>query len=247
MYVSCYISGCMAIVYAGTSGWAYPSWRPAFYPAGLGSAKFLAYYSTRLNSVEVNYTFRSLPTRDLLQDWIRATPPHFIFAVKAPQQITHFKRLRGATGATSKFIACLKPLRKARKLGPVLFQLPPNFKCDLPLLAKFLPGISRQLRAAFEFRHPSWFTEEVFATLSKANVALCLAESEKLETPNVQTADFSYLRLRKDKYSPSARKQLAAKVSRLARRGDVFIYFKHEGTPEGALYAERLLKAGKLQ
>jgi len=237
----------MANIYAGTSGWAYPSWRPAFYPAQLGSAKFLAYYASRLNSVEVNYTFRTLPTRALLQEWIRATPPHFVFAVKAPQAITHFKRLRGAAGATAKFIARLEPLRKARKLGSLLFQLPPNFQCDPPLLAKFLPAIPPHVRAAFEFRHPSWFIEEVFATLRKSNVALCLAESEKLETPDVQTADFNYLRLRKDSYSPAAHKQLAAKVSGLARQGDVFLYFKHEDTPDGALNAERLQTARKSQ
>jgi uncharacterized protein YecE (DUF72 family) len=235
----------MGNIYAGTSGWAYPSWRPNFYPAKLGSANFLAYYASRLNSVEVNYTFRLLPTKRLLEDWIEATPPNFKFAVKAHQSITHFKRLRGTTRLTRKFIASLKPLQKAGKLGPLLFQLPPNFKGDLPRLAKFLPAIPRHLRAAFEFRHPSWFTDEVFEALRRANVALCLAESEDLETPEVQTADFSYLRLRKDRYSPPARKQLAAKIKRLARRGDVFLYFKHEDTPEGALYAEQLLKTGK--
>jgi uncharacterized protein YecE (DUF72 family) len=231
----------MANVYAGTSGWAYPSWRPDFYPAKLGSAKFLAYYASRLNSVEVNFTFRNLPTKNLLNDWLAVTPPNFLFAVKAHQGITHFKRLRCAAGATAKFIASLKPLLKAGKLGPLLFQLPPNFKCDLPLLEKFLPGIPRHVRATFEFRHPSWFREEVFAALRKANIALCRAESEKLETPDVQTADFSYLRLRKDKYSPKARKELAARIARLARQGDVFLYFKHQDTPEGALHAERLL------
>jgi uncharacterized protein YecE (DUF72 family) len=235
----------MGNIYAGTSGWAYPSWRPNFYPAKLGSANFLACYAGRLNSVEVNYTFRRLPTKKLLEGWTEATPTNFKFAVKAHQAITHFKRLRSANGAMSKFIASLKPLQKAGKLGPLLFQLPPNFKCDLPLLAKFLPGIPRHMRAAFEFRHVSWFTDEVFEVLRKANVALCLAESEDLETPDVQTADFSYLRLRKSKYSPRARNQLAAKIKRLARRGDVFLYFKHEDTPEGALYAERLLKKGK--
>jgi len=235
----------MPNIYAGTSGWAYPSWRPDFYPAKLGSAKFLAYYASRLNSVVVNYTFRRLPTEKLLRGWIEATPPNFRFAVKAHQGITHFKRLRSATGVTSEFIASLKPLHKAGKLGPVLFQLPGNFKCDLPLLAEFLPGIPRHVRAAFEFRHPSWFTEEVFAELRKANVALCQAESEDIETPDVQTADFSYLRLRKENYSVSARKELAAKITRLARQGDVFLYFKHEDTPEGALYAESMLRTAK--
>jgi len=231
----------MAIIYAGAAGWAYPSWRRGFYPAGLGAAGFLAYYAGRLNSVEVNYSFRSSLTKELLEEWIKATPPNFIFAVKAPQQITHIKRLRGAAATTRKFITSLKPLREAGKLGPVLFQLPPNFKCDLPRLEKFLPKIPSDLRATFEFRHPSWFDEEVYAAMRKANVALCLAESEKLETPPVQTADFSYLRLRKDCYSPRARKKLAERVADLARRGDVFLYFKHEDTPNGAFYAERLL------
>jgi len=121
-------------IYAGTSGWAYPSWRPRFYPAKLDSANFLAHYATRLNSVEVNYTFRSQLTRKLLSEWIAATPPHFIFAVKAHQSISHIKRLRGAARQTAKFLKSLEPLRAAGKLGPVLFQLPPNFKCDVARL-----------------------------------------------------------------------------------------------------------------
>src|SRR5713226_2733197 len=188
----------MAKVYAGTSGWAYPSWKPGFYPQGLGSAKLLSHYGTRLNSVEVNYTFLRLPTEELLAAWIEATPSNFKFAIKAPQMITHFKRLRGASKSlTAEFLFSLRVLKETRKLGPVLFQLPPNFKCDLPLLGGFLAGLPRQVRAAFEFRHDSWFRDEVFSLLHEANVALCLAESDTLETPPVHTAGFSYLRLRK--------------------------------------------------
>jgi uncharacterized protein YecE (DUF72 family) len=233
----------MKKVYAGTSGWAYSTWKPGFYPAKLASAKFLGYYASRLNSVEINYTFRTLPTKKLLRDWIAATPRGFLFAVKAHQTITHIKRLRNAKSVTSKFIATLRPLQKADKLGPVLFQLPPNLKCDLPLLTDFLAGLPPQLRSAFEFRHASWFHDGVFAALRKANAALCLAESEKLETPHVQTTDFSYLRLRKENYSTKARKATAQKALRLVQQGEVFAYFKHEETPEGALYAEELLAA----
>jgi uncharacterized protein YecE (DUF72 family) len=233
----------MANIYAGTSGWAYSSWKRGFYPPTLSSAEFLSYYATRLNSVEVNYTFRQFPTKDLLKAWIAATPPAFKFAVKAHQSISHFKRLRGAAKPTKEFFASLKALSESGKLGPMLFQLPPNFKCDLALLKTFLVKLPRNFNVAFEFRHESWFNENVYDLLRRARVALCRAESEKLVAPDVTTANFSYLRLRKDQYSAAARKDIAKKAKSLARRGDVFVYFKHEDTPDGALYAESLLKA----
>lgn len=226
-------------IHAGTSGWAYAAWKPAFYPAKLAAAKFLGYYATRLNSVEVNFTFRRFPTEKLLRGWIEATPPEFQFAIKAHQKITHILRLRGAAGFTADFVEALQPLAAARKLGPVLFQLPPFLKCDAGLLREFLAGWPRGLRATFEFRHPSWFCDDVFAALHEANVALCLAESEKLETPDVQTADFLYLRLRKPEYS---RQALQRRVRALAERGELYVYLKHEETPEGALLAESLLQ-----
>jgi len=229
-------------IFAGTSGWAYSSWRPKFYPPKLGSGKFLEYYATRLNSVEVNYTFRQFPTPELLAEWISAVPRNFVFAVKAHQSITHFKRLRDAAGITREFLDLLHPLRKAKRLGPVLFQLRPDFKCDVPRLKDFLKCLPRGTRAAFEFRNATWFCDEVYELLRKKNVALCHAESDKLETPYVDTADFSYLRLRKDHYSAQSRAEIAKRVARLAKKGEVFAYFKHEDTPEGALYAEGLLK-----
>ena len=235
----------MKTIYAGTSGWAYTSWKPDFYPPKLSSAKFLNHYATRLNSVEVNYTFRTLPTEKLLMGWMAETPPHFKFAIKAHQSITHIKRLRNAVKVTSDFIDSLLPLKEAGKLGPVLFQLPPNLKCDLPLLTDFVAGLPRQVRSAFEFRHDSWFQDGVFAMLRKANVALCLAESEKIVTPDVQTANFCYLRLRKESYSSKARKAIGQKALSLMQQGEVFAYFKHEETPEGAIYAEELLKTIK--
>jgi uncharacterized protein YecE (DUF72 family) len=234
----------MGETYAGTSGWAYATWKPEFYPAKLKPADFLGYYATRLNSVELNYTFRRFPTEKLLLGWIAATPSGFKFAIKAHQTITHIKRLRDAGEWTLQFIAALRPLADENKLGPILFQLPPFLKCDLQLLGTFLKELPRGTRAAMEFRHESWFSEDVYALLRDANVALCHAESETLGTPEVQTADFTYFRLRKEKYSAQTRKTLAEKVARLVARGDVFVYFKHEDTAEGALYGQALLAAG---
>jgi uncharacterized protein YecE (DUF72 family) len=233
----------MGKLFAGTSGWAYPAWKPAFYPAKTPPAKFLPYYATRLNSVEVNYTFRRYATAKLLAGWIAATPAHFQFAVKANQAITHVRRLKEAGEQTANFLATLEPLHEAGKLGPVLFQLPPFLKCDLERLKDFLATLPRTTRAAVEFRHESWFTEEVFSALRQANVALCVAESEKMETPDVTTADFAYLRLRKGDYAPAGLRAIQKRVDAAAPKGDVFVYFKHEETPAGAEYAERLLAA----
>lgn len=235
------------MIYAGTSGWAYPAWKPAFYPAKLASAKFLGYYASRLNSTEVNYTFRRFPTEKLLCGWADAAPAGFRFAIKAHQSITHIKRLQDAGEATKRFLAALQPLYDAGKLGPVLFQLPPFLKCDVARLQGFLADLPKAYRAAFEFRHESWFCDEVYSILRVANAALCLAESEKLETPKVQTADFSYLRLRNPEKMESAaeRKKLFGIVAGLAGASDVFAYFKHEDSPEGALHAEELLTKAK--
>ena len=233
------------MIYAGTSGWAYPSWKPDFYPPKLASAKFLNHYANRLNTVEVNYTFRRFPTEKLLRGWIEATPAGFQFAIKANQKITHVARLRDVADFTSDFVRSLQPLDEEKKLGPVLFQLPPFLTCDLALLKDFLATLPRSLRVAFEFRHETWFSEEVYAALREANAALCNAESEKLETPDVQTADFAYLRLRKQEYSAQERQALEQRIARLSAGGDVYIYFKHEDTPKGALHAENVLSAAK--
>jgi uncharacterized protein YecE (DUF72 family) len=234
----------MASIYAGTSGWAYATWKPSFYPAKLAPAKFLSYYAARLNTVEVNYTFRARPTEKMLAGWIASTPPHFKFAIKAHQRITHILRLGDAGAATADFLTSLSPLHHAGRLGPVLFQLPPFLKCDIPRLENFLGILPYGTRAAIEFRHDSWFTEDVYERLRRANAALCRAESEKLKTPDVPTADFSYFRLRKGDYSPRERAAIKQKVDEAARGGDVFVYFKHEDTPEGARYAESLLGKG---
>jgi uncharacterized protein YecE (DUF72 family) len=199
----------------------------------------LQHYAGRLNSVEVNYTFGRRVSEELLQRWAEAVPGDFRFAVKAHRRLTHSKRLRDAGAVAAEFLASLEPLRRAGKLGPVLFQLPGNFKCDVGRLREFLAGLPTGVRAAFEFRHESWFSEDVYAALRDGGAALCLAEDEKIVTPEVVTSDFCYLRLRKGRYS---RKAVAERVRRVARSGDVFVYFKHEETPEGALRAEGLLR-----
>lgn len=237
----------MPKVYAGSSGWAYSSWKPDFYPAKLPAAKFLNHYATRLNSVEVNYTFRSFPTEKLLKGWIDATPPGFKFAIKAHQSITHVKRLHKASGLMTKFAASLQTLENADKLGPILFQLPPFLKCDVPRLTEFLTELPPHLRAAFEFRDTSWFVEEVYEALRRKNAALCHAESEEIQTPPLRTADFFYLRLRKDTYSAKSLRERIRRVAELAQQGDVFAYFKHGERPKAAFRAEALLAAMRVR
>jgi len=237
----------MASLFSGTSGFAYPSWKPDFYPPKLPAKDFLKYYATRLNTVEINYTFRQLPKASTLENWVAATPDGFSFALKAHQRITHFNRL-ALSEFNDLFFRAIDPLRAARRLGPVLFQLPPNFKADVPLLSAFVEKLPRDIRCAFEFRNTSWLTEEVYHLLEKHTVALCLAESERFEVPEVVTAGFVYVRLRKEEYTPEERAEIAERVKRLLADGrDVYCFFKHEDTPAGAGYAEELANAARPQ
>jgi uncharacterized protein YecE (DUF72 family) len=233
----------MATLYAGTSGFAYAAWKPAFYPAKLPANQFLKHYASRLNCVEINYTFRRLPSAKTLEAWVEATPPGFVFAVKANMRITHILRLKNAGEATELFFKMIDPLRTSRRLGPVLFQLPPALKCDVALLSTYLELLPEGLRYAFEFRHPSWLVEEVYDALRARNVSLCVAESEKLEVPEVITADFVYYRLRKPDYTEANVEAFAARSRELVATGrDLYLMFKHEETPEGALNAETVLR-----
>src|SRR5579864_301418 len=232
----------MPKLYSGTSGFAYPSWKPDFYPQKLPSKKFLSYYSERLNAVEVNYTFRRLPSVSTLENWVAETRAGFVFPLKAHMRITHILRLK-PTEFTEVFFKAIDPLRSARRLWPVLFQLPPALKRDDALLSDFLATLPHDLRCAFEFRNTSWLTDETYKLLEKHGVALCLAESEKLVIPEVVTANFMYSRLRMPEYTPEDRKEIAGRVEQLLNRGqDVYVFFKHEETAAGALYAEELLK-----
>ena len=234
----------MAQLFAGTSGWAYPSWKPDFYPQKLAQKKFLGHYATQLNAVEVNFTFRQLVKESTLQNWLADTPADFRFTIKAHQVITHIKRLKETEDFVQRFLGSIEPLAAISKLGPVLFQLPPNLEVDHQLLRSFLGSLPKRLPTAFEFRHASWFADETYAALKEHDAALCVAETEEMTTPEVATAGFVYYRFRKPNYAPDERKAMVDRIQQHLDAGrDVFAYFKHEETPEGAIYARELLES----
>jgi len=233
----------MPQLFTGTSGWAYPSWKPDFYPQKLAQKKFLSHYASKLNTVEVNFTFRQLVKETTIQNWLQETPAAFRFGIKAHQVITHIKRLKATEDFLPRFLATIEPLAAAGKLGPVLFQLPPNLKADHSLLNDFLAILPRTVPSAFEFRHDSWFSDATWDLLKSANVALCVAETETLTTPDVSTAPYAYYRFRKPTYTGEERQSMIDRIrSHVAAGRNVFAYFKHEETPEGALYALELLR-----
>ncbi|MGH7271373.1 MAG: DUF72 domain-containing protein, partial [Polyangiaceae bacterium] len=189
-------------VLVGTSGYSYKPWQGPFYPKTLPAARFLSFYASALATVEINNTFYRMPTPDLLERWARDVPEGFLFALKAPQRITHIAKLKDAGEALATFAHAANAL--GSHLGPLLFQLPPNLRKDVPRLTAFLEK-ARLLkpagqRFAFEFRHPSWFDDDVMTELRAHGAALCLAESDTLETPLIATADWGYVRLRRDAY-----------------------------------------------
>src|SRR2546422_2250857 len=224
----------------GTSGYNYEAWRGSFYPEDPPAKKMLGYYADRFDTVEINYSFYRKPAPKILEGWAAQVPERFRFALKAWQRITHQKRLRDVSELVSSFADAARAL--GPRLAPVLYQLPPNLKADVALLRDFLHQLPRDLRAAFEFRHESWFTDETFAALRDAGAALCVAESEELATPVVRTADFAYLRLRRLDYDEAALSKWAdfAKAS----PGDVFVYFKHEDEARGPVFAQQFLAIG---
>src|SRR6516162_834064 len=205
--------------FAGTSGWAYPTWKPEFYPEKLAQKKFLGHYATRLNTVEVNFTFRQLVKEGTIQNWLAETPAHFRFGVKAHQVITHIKRLKGMEEFVPRFLATIEPLAAAGKLGPVLFQLPPNLKADSALLKDFLATLPRTVPAAFEFRHESWFSDTTWDLLKSASAALCVAETETRTTPDVVTGSFAYYRFRKPTYTGEERAAMVDRVKQHLAEG----------------------------
>jgi len=234
----------MATLYAGTSGFAYAAWKPGFYPAKCPANQFLKHYAGRLNCVEINYTFRRLPSASTLENWVEQTPPGFVFACKANMRLTHILRLKNAGEATDLFFKMIDPLRTSRRLGPILFQLPPAMKCDAALLRDYLSLLPAEARYAFEFRHASWLNEEIYDVLRARNISLCVAESEKLEVPEVVTADFVYFRLRKPDYTAEDIAGIGTRSRELLATGrDLYLMFKHEESPEGALNAETILKS----
>ena len=233
-------------LYVGTSGWAYAIWKPEFYPKDVAAKNFLKFYATKLNAVEVNYTFRRLLSEKAAENWMNDTGPSFKFVAKANQYITHMRRLKDAEEPLKRFLGSLEPLLRRKQLGPVLFQLPPNLKADVTLLSDFLALLPRAVQAAFEFRHESWFNDEIYSVLKEHNVTLCVAETESITTPEVRTAKYIYFRFRKPSYEAADLIKLADRVERCVADGlETYAFFKHEEDPRSPLNAVELLEAAR--
>lgn len=226
-------------VLVGTSGYNYPEWRGTFYPEKFSTAKMLAFYAERFRTVEINYTFYRMPNEKLLRGWDAGSPDGFTFTLKAPRRITHDARLQRCEDLLQTFIRTAGTL--GPKLATLLFQLPPNMKKDAEVLRAFVELVPEGTRAAFEFRHESWLDGEVFDILRARNLALCVADSEKLSTPVEVTADYAYFRLRDEGYQPADIERWARVVASLSNVTDAFVYFKHEEQGLGPEFAQRLM------
>ena len=221
----------------GTSGYDYPEWQGRFYPRDLAAGRRLRFYAERFGTVEINATFRRMPTPKAVTAWAARTPPGFVFSLKVPQRITHMRRLHDVDELLRLFCDTARLL--GDKLGPLLFQLPPTFAKDTGRLRDVLVQVPPDLRCAFEFRHPSWFADDVYAALRARDAALCVAHTEEGRTPDETTASWGYYRLRNVNYADAALARWARALTRPGRR-DVFCYFKHEDTASGPRLAARL-------
>ncbi len=227
-------------LYVGTSGYSYKEWKGTFYPKDLPAKGMLRYYGERFRTVEINNTFYRMPNRSVLESWAAEVPADFKFVLKASQRITHIQRLKDTGDSVSYLLEVAGTLKE--RLGPLLFQLPPNLKKDAPRLGEFLALVPRHRQAAFEFRHPSWFDEEVFGLLRDQKAALCIAEAEgDLDVPFVSTADWGYLRLRRPDYGDVELQGWAKRVLEQDWR-DAFVFFKHEEEGKGPQMATRFLE-----
>ena len=228
------------MIWIGTSGYNYPEWKGSFYPSDLPAAKMLPYYAARFPTVEINYTFYRMPTEKLVAGWAAQTPSPYRLTLKASRKITHDNRLKNVGSYVISFCQVAETL--GDKLGAILFQLPPNLKKDLAVFDAFLAELPPKIRGAFEFRHPSWFDEDVFSRLAARNLSLCVADSEKLSTPLRITADYAYFRLRDEGYTPDDIRRWGDDVVRATGPcRDVFIYFKHEEQGKGAEFGRLLM------
>jgi uncharacterized protein YecE (DUF72 family) len=230
------------VIWIGTSGYNYPEWKGSFYPSDLPAARMLPYYAARFPTVEINYTFYRMPNEKIVGGWAAATPSPFRLTLKAPRRITHDNRLRQCGDLVGAFCRVAGTL--GDKLGALLFQLPPSAKKDLLLFDAFLADLPPGAPAAFEFRHPSWFDEDVFSRLSSRNLALCVADSEKLSAPVRVTADYAYFRLRDEGYTADDIAKWAGVIQReTASCREVYVYFKHEEQGKGPQLARLLMDA----
>ena len=229
------------MILVGTSGYNYPEWRGSFYPQDLPAAKMLPFYAATFPTVEINATFYRMPTASAVAGWARQVPPAFRFTLKANRRITHDKRLVDVGDAVDFFVTTARDL--GPQLGAVLFQTPPNLKCDLAKFDAFLQGVPEGTPGAFEFRHDSWLSDEVYARLRARNFALCIADTETRSVPVIQTADFAYLRLRDEGYDDDAIVRWTRTAQALAATcRDVFVYFKHEDAGKGAVFGQRMIE-----
>lgn len=227
-------------VWIGTSGFQYAEWKGNFYPEDLPAAKMLPFYAERFSTTEINYTFHRIPAPKTIDNWKMQTPEKFRFALKAPQKITHWLKLRDCSDTLEYFVKVAGGL--AERLGPLLFQLPPNFKKDAEILGSFLRELP-SIRAAFEFRHESWFDDGIFELLRSRNIALCIADTDALVTPKRITADYGYLRLRREDYTKSDVETWADFIREQdSNWKDAFIYFKHEESGIGPKLAREMTK-----
>jgi uncharacterized protein YecE (DUF72 family) len=224
----------------GTSGFQYAEWKGNFYPEDLPASKMLPFYAERFSTTEINYTFHRIPAPKTIDNWKMLSPEKFRFALKAPQKITHWSKLHDCTDTLEYFCKVVTGLDE--RLGPVLFQLPPNFKKETDVFSSFLRELP-SIRAAFEFRHESWFDEEIFELLQSRNIALCLADTDTIVTPKVITADYGYLRLRREDYDQSDVERWAKFVrEQKSNWQDAFVYFKHEESGIGPKLAKQMLE-----
>jgi uncharacterized protein YecE (DUF72 family) len=229
------------MIWIGTSGYNYPEWKGSFYPDDLPAAKMLPYYAARFPTVEINYTFYRMPTERLVAGWAAQTPPSYKLTLKAPRRITHDNRLKNVQPLVDGFCQVAGTL--GDKLGALLFQLPPNFKKDLPALDAFVAGLPPRVCAAFEFRHTSWLDDDVFERLRARNLALCIADSEKMSAPVRVTADYAYFRLRDEGYTAADIERWGEIIAReTGACRDVFVYFKHEEEGKGPEFAQLLMR-----
>ena len=227
-------------LYVGTSGYSYKEWKGTFYPEDLPDKQMLRFYGERFRSVEINNTFYRMPKGSVLEAWANEVPADFKFVLKASQRITHQQRLKDSDDSVSYLLEVAGTLKE--RLGPLLFQLPPYLKKDAPRLRDFLALLPPDRHAAFEFRHQSWFDEEIFGLLREHRAALCIAEAENdLEIPFVSTADWGYLRLRRPDYGDAELETWAKRVQQQDWQ-DAFIFFKHEDEGKGPQMAKRFLE-----
>ena len=226
-------------LFVGTSGYSYKEWKGSFYPKTLPAKEMLPYYAEHFKAVELNNTFYRLPKPEMLDNWKAQVPEDFRFTMKASQGITHFRRLKDATGATRFMLERVSALED--RLGAVLFRLPEDFKKDLARLEIFLKGLPEDTPAAFEFRHPTWFDDDVLALLRSYNRVLCVSDRDEMPMSHIdKTADWGYLRLRRVNYSESDLKQWIKRI-KAEQWKETYVFFKHEDEGTGPKLAARFI------